>query len=40
MFFSGVLYEESVIPTHNFLELFMQNVDMKQLNVDKVDTKI
>jgi len=37
--FSGVLYEESIVPPHNFLELFMQNVDMKQLKVDKVDKK-
>jgi len=37
IFFSGILYEESVVPPHNFLELFMQNVDMKKLNVDKID---
>jgi len=39
IFFSGILYEESIVPPHNFLELFMQNVDMKQLKVDKVDKK-
>jgi len=39
MFFSSFLYEESMVPPHNFLELFMQSVDMKQLNVDKVDKK-
>jgi len=39
MFFSSVLYEESMVPPHNFLELFMKSVDMKKLNVDKVDKK-
>ena len=37
MFFASVLYEESMVPPHNLLQLVMKSVDMKQLNVDKTD---
>ena len=37
MFSSSVLYEESMVPPHNFLELIVKSVNMKQLKVEKVD---
>jgi hypothetical protein len=39
LFFSGVLYEESIIPPQSLLELIMKNVDMQQLKGEDIDKK-